>query len=76
MDIPESVTTTTNVAYIELFVEVIRTGSWFDLTWLQVPRSEASEDVTSKLRDKHSNRESLLFTERLEKPIYVYTILL
>ncbi|XP_012136673.2 cubilin [Megachile rotundata] len=37
-DIPEPVTTNSNVAYVELSVDIFRHGSWFALNWIQIPR--------------------------------------
>ncbi|CAK9795155.1 Cubn [Anthophora quadrimaculata] len=34
----EAITTSSNIAYIELSTDVIRQGSWFDLTWIQIAR--------------------------------------
>lgn len=50
LDKGEPVTTMSNVAFIELYTEVLRLGSWFDLTWLQVPKSEADWNVDVKRR--------------------------
>ncbi|XP_076174105.1 cubilin isoform X2 [Ptiloglossa arizonensis] len=51
LDKGEPVTTMSNVAFIELYTEVLRLGSWFDLTWLQVPKSEADWNVDVKLSE-------------------------
>ncbi|KOC70062.1 Cubilin [Habropoda laboriosa] len=42
MTIPEPITTSSNIAFVELSTEIMRQGSWFDLTWLQIPRETES----------------------------------
>ena len=39
------------MAYIEFDTDILRQGSWFDLTWLQVPRDAEGEDVEEQLSD-------------------------
>ncbi|XP_076296135.1 cubilin [Lasioglossum baleicum] len=43
------VTTSSNVAYIEFLVELVFTGSWFDLTWVQVPMVDNGVDTDTQL---------------------------
>ncbi|XP_076628821.1 cubilin [Colletes latitarsis] len=45
----QPVTTIGNVAFIELTSDFLRLGSWFDLTWLQVPKDENVLNTEIKL---------------------------
>ncbi|XP_076655704.1 cubilin [Halictus rubicundus] len=49
MDTPEPVTTSSNVAFIEFDIEMIRLGCWFDLAWIQVPMVEEGVDTDTQL---------------------------
>lgn len=37
LDIPDPITSSTNVIYIDFSVDILRQGSWFELNWIQVP---------------------------------------
>ncbi|XP_078037937.1 cubilin [Augochlora pura] len=58
MDSTGPVTSSTNVVYIESLVEFIRSGSRFDIFWVQVPTSDAIGDTETKL-DNCTNLISL-----------------
>ncbi|KZC14141.1 Cubilin [Dufourea novaeangliae] len=45
----QPMTTTSNVAYIELATVVVQSGSWFDLVWLEIPRDTEGVDTAGKV---------------------------
>ncbi|XP_054002675.1 cubilin [Hylaeus anthracinus] len=51
LDKGQPITTTTNVAFIEMNTEILRLGSWFDLNWLEIPSDDDSLNTDVHLGD-------------------------
>ncbi|XP_039305004.1 cubilin isoform X2 [Solenopsis invicta] len=61
--LPDPVDSSSNVAYITMSTEVGRQGSWFDLTWLQLPRN-ISDPLNKEIKLSECNKEIALMGER------------
>lgn len=49
-DIPDPITSSSNVIYIDFSVDILRQGSWFELNWIQVPivNDDNGENIVKK----------------------------
>ncbi|KAI4498132.1 hypothetical protein M0802_006618 [Mischocyttarus mexicanus] len=48
---PESIDTSSNVAYIEMNADLVLFGNKFDLNWLQIPKDIVDQEKLEKVRD-------------------------
>ncbi|EFN66210.1 Cubilin [Camponotus floridanus] len=60
--LPDPIQSSSNVIYITMSTNFLRQGSWFDLTWLQIPRDISQDNKEIKLSD--CNKEIALMGQR------------
>lgn len=74
LDIPDPITSSTNVIYIDFSVDILRQGSWFELNWIQVPivNDDNGENIFKKR--KYIGCISLVSVWTKEKKILFYSI--
>ncbi|KAH0948163.1 hypothetical protein HN011_006977 [Eciton burchellii] len=60
--VPDAIVSSSNVIFIEITFHSFRQGSWFDLTWLQIPKDTFENDKEIKLSE--CNTEVSLMGDR------------
>ncbi|XP_029168402.1 cubilin-like [Nylanderia fulva] len=58
--LPDAIQSSSNVVYITMTTNYLRQGSWFDLTWLQIPRETSENNQEIKLSDACSKEVALI----------------
>ncbi|XP_011637168.1 cubilin-like [Pogonomyrmex barbatus] len=61
--LPGPVDSSSNIVYIEMKTNFVRQGSWFDLTWLQIPRNTSQEN-NKEIKLSECNKEIELMSDR------------
>ncbi|KAK2582770.1 hypothetical protein KPH14_005035 [Odynerus spinipes] len=60
---PEPLETSSNVAYVVLYTNYVRYGNWFDLNWLQIPKSTVDEEEAKRIKLSKCTEEVSLASE-------------